>query len=59
MDYSNHVKGKLSIIPPAAIMAKWEADDKTMQENMIIGESLKWAKQLDRIMEIEGRFNNE
>lgn len=57
MDYSNHVKGKLTIIPPDAIMNKWELDYKTMQENMIIGESLKWDKLLDRIREIERRFN--
>ncbi|SUJ30588.1 Nucleotidyl transferase of uncharacterised function (DUF1814) [Sphingobacterium spiritivorum] len=59
MDYSNHVKGKLRIIPPDAIMEKWEADYKTMQENMIIGESLKWEELLGRIWEIEGRFNYE
>ncbi|MBL1411427.1 nucleotidyl transferase AbiEii/AbiGii toxin family protein [Sphingobacterium faecale] len=57
MDYSNHVKGKLSIIPPDAIMAKWEADYKTMQENMIIGDSLNWSELLGRIWEIEKRFN--
>ncbi|MGJ1446938.1 nucleotidyl transferase AbiEii/AbiGii toxin family protein [Sphingobacterium spiritivorum] len=59
MDYSNHVKGKLRIIPPDAIMEKWEADYKAMQENMIIGESLKWEELLSRIKEIEGRFNYE
>lgn len=57
MDYSNHVKGKLSITPPDSIMEKWEIDYKTMQENMIMGESLKWEELLDRIREIEGRFN--
>ena len=57
MDYSNHIKGKLSIMPPDAIMEKWEADYKTMQENMIIGDSLKWEELLDRIKEIEGWFN--
>lgn len=57
MDYSNHKKGKLTIIPPDSIINKWEDDYKTMQENMIMGESLKWKELLDRIMEIEGRFN--
>ncbi len=57
MDYSNHVKGKLDIIPPEYIMDKWEADYKTMQENMIMGKSLKWDELLDRIKEIERRFN--
>jgi len=57
IDYSNHKKGKLSILPPTEIMDKWEADYKIMQENMIIGESLKWEELLDRIREIEERFN--
>lgn len=57
MDYSNHAKGKLSIIPPDAVMEKWESDYRTMQENMIIGESLKWEDLLERIKEIEGGFN--
>ena len=57
IDYSNHVKGKLNIIPPTAVIEKWEADYKTMQENMIIGESLNWEELLDRVKEIEERFN--
>lgn len=57
IDYFNHVKGKLSIIPPDSIMQKWEADYKTMQENIIIGESLNWEQLLGRIKEIEERFN--
>lgn len=57
MDYSNHVKGKLSILPPDSILEKWEADYRTMQENMIIGESLKWTELLYRIKKIEERFN--
>ena len=38
-------------------MAKWEADYKTIQENMIIGESLQWEELLDRIREIEGKLS--
>lgn len=57
MDYSNHVKGKLSVIPPDAIINKWKDDYKTMQENMIMGKSLKWEELLDRIREIEGKLN--
>lgn len=57
MDYSNHRKGKLSILPLETIIEKWGADYITMQEHMIIGESLKWEQLLDRIKEIEERFN--
>lgn len=59
MDYSNHTKGKLSIIPPESIMEKWEADYRTMQDNMIVGESLSWDKLLDKIKKIEVRLNNK
>ncbi|MFD2965839.1 nucleotidyl transferase AbiEii/AbiGii toxin family protein [Sphingobacterium bambusae] len=57
IDYSNHVKGKLSVMPPDVIIERWETDYKTMQENMILGESLKWNLLLDRIREIEGKLN--
>lgn len=57
IDYTNHEKGKLSILPPAEILKNWEADYKTMQENMIVGESLPWKKLLERIKTIQDRFN--
>ena len=57
IDYSNHEKGKLSILPPAEVLKNWEADYKTMQENMIVGESLPWEKLLERIKTIQDRFN--
>lgn len=57
LDYSNHKKGKLRILPPTEIMDKWEADYKTMQENMIVGESLTWEELLQRIMNIENLLN--
>jgi len=57
LDYSNHKKGKLSILPPTEIVDKWEADYKTMQENMIVGESLSWDKLLARIKDIETLLN--
>lgn len=57
MDYSNHRKGKLKILPLDTIIEKWGADYRIMQEHMIIGESLNWEQLLDRIKEIEERFN--
>lgn len=59
LDYSNHEKGKLSILPPQGVINKWEADYKTMQENMILGKSLGWNDLIDRIKTIEMRFNNQ
>jgi len=55
--YSNHEKGKLSIVPPDEIIAHWEEDYKTMQENMIVGESLTWNELLQRLKNIEYAFN--
>lgn len=57
LDYSNHKKGKLSILPPKEIVDKWEADYKTMQENMIVGESLTWEELLQSIKHIENLLN--
>lgn len=57
IDYSNHEKGKLSILPSAEVLKNWEVDYKTMQENMIVGESLPWEKLLERIKTIQDRFN--
>ncbi|WP_379090711.1 nucleotidyl transferase AbiEii/AbiGii toxin family protein [Pedobacter sp. UC225_65] len=59
LDYSNHKKGKLSILPPQEIIKKWEADYKVMQENMIVGASLGWEELLARIQTIQNDFNNE
>lgn len=58
IDYTNHQKGRLSIMPPEEMEKSWEQDYKTMQENMIVGESLSWNKLLERIKDIENGFNN-
>ncbi|RKF33304.1 hypothetical protein BCY89_13575 [Sphingobacterium siyangense] len=58
IDYSNHRKGSLSILPPEEIIKEWEADYKTMRENMIVGESLTWADLLKSIKGIEDSMNN-
>lgn len=57
VDYSNHEKGKLSILPPGAIIAQWEADYKIMQQNMIVGESLSWTDLIKQMKTIEDLMN--
>jgi len=57
IDYSNHEKGKLRIVPPDEIIAQWEEDYKVMQQNMIMGESLSWEELLQRLKNIENAFN--
>lgn len=59
INYENHEKGTLKIIPPDDFIEKWENDYKIMQENMIAGESLTWEKLLTRIKEVENRFNKK
>lgn len=57
IDYSNHKKGKLKITPPQEVIQDWEKDYKEMQQNMMAGESLPWNALIERIKEIERRFN--
>lgn len=59
LDYSNHKKGKLSILPPEEIIKNWEADYKVMQENMIVGASLSWEELLASVQTIQNELNNE
>lgn len=59
LDYSNHVKGKLLILPPQEVIKQWEADYKVMQENMIVGASLSWEELLASVQTIQNEFNNE
>lgn len=57
IDYSNHIKGKLNILPPVEVLEEWEADYRTMQEYMIIGKSLDWDDLLNFLKDIENKFN--
>lgn len=59
LDYSNHVKGKLLILPPQEVIKQWEADYKVMQENMIVGASLSWEGLLESVQKIQNQLNNE
>lgn len=59
LNYSNHKKGKLSILPPEEVTKRWKADYATMQEYMIIGESLPWVELLRRIKDIENKLNRK
>lgn len=58
MDYSNHKRGTINLIPPTEKFKDWELDYKTMQDNMLVGESLKWSELIARIREIERRFRS-
>jgi predicted nucleotidyltransferase component of viral defense system len=57
LDYSNHIKGKIRIIPPDEIIKEWEKDYNTMKENMIYGNSLDFESLINRISELQDRIN--
>ncbi len=57
LDYSNHIRGKIKLIPPAEVIKEWEADYNTMKENMIYGESLNFNSLIKRIEELQMRVN--
>lgn len=57
IDYVNHEKGKLRILPPQEVVSSWKSDYKAMQENMIIGRSLDWEELIQKIKEMENQLN--
>lgn len=57
LDYLNHIKGKIRIIPPDEVIKEWETDYNTMKENMIYGVALDFNSLLKRIDELQNRVN--
>jgi hypothetical protein len=46
----------LSFLPPVEYEAAWEADYRSMQTNMIPGDSLPYAELIERLMELNKKF---
>jgi hypothetical protein len=40
LDYSNHTKGKIQILPPDIVIKEWESDYNAMKENMFLATRL-------------------
>jgi len=57
IDYANHAPDKINPVPPESLFGAWEKDYVQMQQNMIYGESLPFAKLLDRVRELKERIN--
>ena len=49
VDYTSHFPPGLQPIPPAELRPLWEKDYKTMQKQMIFGESLPFDKLIEEI----------
>lgn len=58
IDYSLHQPKTLNPLPPAAIINAWEKDYKSMQEEMIYGESIPFDKLIERIGNLKAEINN-
>lgn len=57
IDYSNHIPGRIKIIPPAAVIKEWEKDYQAMTQNMIYGDTLSFDSLIKRILELQKRVN--
>jgi len=58
VDYSTHFPPYLNPVPPEHLLAAWETDYKTMQEQMIYGESLPFKKLIEELRSITETINN-
>ena len=58
VDYNLHQPQTLNPIPPDKILGEWESDYRTMQEEMIYGESLSFEQLIVQIKKLKNRINN-
>lgn len=58
VDYSKHLPGEINLIPPPQVIELWEADYKTMQENMIHEDSISFDELMKRMKELTNRINS-
>ncbi len=57
LDYSFHAPKHLRILPPSPILKAWGEDYKTMQEQMIYGESLPFQDLIEQLTQLQSRIN--
>jgi hypothetical protein len=58
VDYATHQPETICFVPPDIVLKNWEKDYILMQENMIYGDSLSFKELIDRIRELNHRFNS-
>lgn len=56
-DYDTLYPPFLDLVPPDSVVSAWERDYRAMRENMIYGKSLDFQALLERIAELNKRFN--
>jgi hypothetical protein len=57
IDYAKHNPENITIIPPDAIIKKWEADYEEMKGSMIYDNPLSFEKLIQRLVELQKRIN--
>ena len=57
VDYATHRPETICFVPSVDALKYWEKDYLLMQENMIYGDSLSFSALIDRIRELNKRFN--
>ncbi|MDR2467199.1 MAG: nucleotidyl transferase AbiEii/AbiGii toxin family protein [Prevotellaceae bacterium] len=56
VDYSRDIRPKIRLVPPPQVIGDWRQDYEKMQNTMIYGDSLSFAKLIRRIEELQERF---
>ena len=58
VDYNLHQPQTIKFIPPEDLLSLWEADYKTMQEQMIQGNSPEFTKLIDSLKKLNEQINS-
>ena len=56
VDYSQDIRSKIVLIPPAQVIDNWKQDYEDMQKTMIYGNSLTFDELIHRIKQLEERI---
>ncbi|GAP71999.1 hypothetical protein SAMD00024442_21_47 [Candidatus Symbiothrix dinenymphae] len=56
VDYSQDIRRRICLVPPAEVLDDWQQDYEKMQNTMIYGDSLPFDALLNRIEELQERF---
>nr|MBQ5605339.1 nucleotidyl transferase AbiEii/AbiGii toxin family protein [Bacteroidales bacterium] len=58
VDYSPDIRDRIVLVPPTEHFQTWAADYADMQSSMIYGDSLSFGELIERMRELETRFQN-
>jgi hypothetical protein len=56
VDYSQDIRPKITLIPPAQVFNDWQQDYEIMQKTMIYGKSLSFDELINKIKQLEERI---